>query len=164
MKHKRKYTKEIIETAAKISCSKSEMLTKLKMKINGGNLRSVNKFLREYQISIAHFTGQGWAKGKTKETDDRIAMVAKKTSFKDEDVFVENSPLLGGVKLIKRLRRLGWKYSCNECSLTEWRQKPITLHLDHINGINNDNRLENLRLLCPNCHQQTDTWGNKKRK
>lgn len=40
--------------------------------------------------------------------------------------------------------------------------KPITLHLDHINGVHNDNRFENLRFLCPNCHQQTDTWGNKK--
>ena len=43
-----------------------------------------------------------------------------------------------------------------------WCNKRITLHLDHINGISNDNRKENLRFLCPNCHQQTDTWGNKK--
>lgn len=51
---------------------------------------------------------------------------------------------------------------CFECGLsTEWNGKPIVLHLDHINGINNDHRLENLRLLCPNCHSQTSTWCGK---
>lgn len=48
---------------------------------------------------------------------------------------------------------------CVECGITDsWNDKPIVLHLDHINGVNNDHRLENLRLLCPNCHSQTDTW------
>ena len=50
-------------------------------------------------------------------------------------------------------------YKCKECGISEkWNNKPIILHLDHINGINNDNRLENLRFLCPNCHSQTDTY------
>lgn len=49
---------------------------------------------------------------------------------------------------------------CVECgSLPEWRGKPMALHLDHKNGNSNDHRLENLRFLCPNCHQQTETWG-----
>jgi len=54
------------------------------------------------------------------------------------------------------------KYQCNECSITNtYNSRPITLHLDHINGINNDNRLENLRVLCPNCHSQTPTYCGK---
>ncbi|MGE0542259.1 MAG: HNH endonuclease [Dehalococcoidia bacterium] len=47
---------------------------------------------------------------------------------------------------------------CAICGISEWCGKPLTLHLDHINGKNNDDRLENLRLLCPNCHSQTDTY------
>jgi len=48
------------------------------------------------------------------------------------------------------------------CGLTEWNNKPISLELDHINGINNDNRLENLRIICPNCHAQTPTYRGRK--
>lgn len=44
------------------------------------------------------------------------------------------------------------KYECSECGISMWRNKPLILQLDHINGDNRDNRIENLRLLCPNCH------------
>ena len=50
-------------------------------------------------------------------------------------------------------------YKCAICGITEWNGKTLSLELDHINGINNDNRLENLRFLCPNCHSQTVTYG-----
>jgi len=50
-------------------------------------------------------------------------------------------------------------YECSECGIKEWNGKSISLQLDHINGNNKDNRLENVRWLCPNCHSQTDTWG-----
>lgn len=52
-------------------------------------------------------------------------------------------------------------YRCAICGITEWNGKTISLELDHINGINNDNRLENLRFLCPNCHSQTTTYGSR---
>jgi hypothetical protein len=52
---------------------------------------------------------------------------------------------------------------CEECGLTEWRGKPICIQVDHRNGIGDDHRIENLRMLCPNCHSQTDTFGARNR-
>ena len=56
------------------------------------------------------------------------------------------------------------KNKCDECGLTTWRGRPISIHLDHRNGVRDDHRLENLRMLCPNCHSQTSTFGVKNRK
>ena len=53
------------------------------------------------------------------------------------------------------------EYKCAICGLNKWNGKTLSLELDHINGINTDNRLENLRFLCPNCHSQTSTYGSK---
>ena len=52
---------------------------------------------------------------------------------------------------------------CEQCGVTDWQAKPLALELHHVNGDGRDNRLENLLLLCPNCHSQTDTWGGRNR-
>jgi 5-methylcytosine-specific restriction endonuclease McrA len=63
-----------------------------------------------------------------------------------------------------RLVRLGLLLeACAICSATEWLGRPLSLELHHINGDGKDNRLENLQLLCPNCHSQTDSWGGRNR-
>lgn len=65
-------------------------------------------------------------------------------------------------KLRKRLFLEGLKeQKCECCGITNWNNKPISFELHHINGIHNDNRLENLQILCPNCHSQTENYGSK---
>ena len=56
---------------------------------------------------------------------------------------------------------LKFEYKCSICFISEWNGKPIVLEIDHINGINSDNRVENLRYVCPNCHSQTSTYKGK---
>lgn len=76
-------------------------------------------------------------------------------------ILVENSNYQS-YKLGKRLLREKLKeYKCELCGNIEWLGKPIPLELHHINGINTDNRLENLQLLCPNCHALTDNYRGK---
>lgn len=157
-----KYTKELLEDAVKQASSVSSLLLVLGLKVSGGSHRGVSQKLKAYQIDTSHFTGPAWSKGKTAETDERVREVSNRLRHSDEDVFKLGStyPLS---KLGKRLKKIGVPYFCDMCGLTEWLKAPITLHVDHINGNIADARLENLRFLCPNCHQQTDTWGAKDR-
>jgi 5-methylcytosine-specific restriction endonuclease McrA len=53
---------------------------------------------------------------------------------------------------------------CERCGITDWRGRPLAIHIDHINGVKDDWRLENLRMLCPNCHSQTPTFGGRNRR
>ena len=83
-----------------------------------------------------------------------------------DDILVENSTYSNPTRLKKRLLREGLLVnSCGKCGgLPEWNGDKLVLQLDHINGINTDNRIGNLRLLCPNCHSQTDTFSGRKKK
>ena len=86
----------------------------------------------------------------------------KIVKFDLHDIFNGKHPQYSTLKLKKRLISENLiEKKCNCCGITNWMGKDITLQLDHINGINNDHRLENLQLLCPNCHSQTDTWCGK---
>ncbi len=71
-----------------------------------------------------------------------------------------NSPYRTTIK--KRLLDAGiLKNVCDECGISEWRGKRLSIQIDHVNGVKDDHRLENLRMLCPNCHSQTDTFAAK---
>lgn len=83
-----------------------------------------------------------------------------------EQILVKESKYLGGGAHLKRrlISNNVLKNECYICGLTNWQDQPITLQIDHINGVNNDNRIENLRILCPNCHSQTPTFTGRKNK
>lgn len=166
MGRRSKYTKELLEKVVNVSRNMTEVLKNLGLKPIGGNFRNISDHIRHNEVSTAHFETErhGWARGKTKLTDERVAKCARGRSLTNEEIFVENAPPIQGNRIGRRLVELGWEYKCSICGLSDWLGKTITLHLDHINGVGNDNRIENLRFLCPNCHQQTETWGYSNRK
>ena len=145
-----KHTKEDYIKAAQNSFSIAQMCVELGVKPIGGNYQTIKNKIKEYNIDISHFTGRAWNQGK------RYRMINKPKSL--EEILKENSPYQS-FKLKERLLESGLKErKCECCSNTEWLGKPIKLELHHINGNHDDNRLENLQLLCPNCHAYTDTY------
>ena len=149
---KRTWTHEQLNKAVKESHSTREVLNKLGLKPAGGNYAQFRKYQSEYNIDISHFNGRGWSKGKT---------LGPKPNIPLSEILVQHSTYQSN-QLRKRLIRENiLPYQCDICKGTEWLDKPIPLELDHINGIRTDHRLENLRLLCPNCHAQTTNYRGK---
>lgn len=152
-----------LEQLLAVSTSLAEVLRALGLPVDGRAHAAMKERVASLGFQTSHLRGQGWARDETKETHASVAQMAQRNSFSNDEVFVENSPVFNGPRVVRRLRALGWPYRCSWCGISEWRGEPLVLHLDHVNGINNDNRLENLRLLCPNCHSQTATYCNRAR-
>lgn len=92
----------------------------------------------------------------------RNTMCSYHHRIETKDILVKDSTYKDATKLKKRLIEEGLKeYICEGCKRTEWEGVPIPLQIHHVNGVHNDNRLENIQLLCPNCHSLTDTYAGK---
>lgn len=143
---------QLIE-AIKDSSSIRQVLSKLGLVEAGGNYTTIKKRILSLGIDISHFTGKGWKKEKHFPT----------FSPKPLSELLQKGVYYQSYKLKKRLFAEKLKFPiCENCLLTEWVGKPIPLELDHINGDKTDNRLENLKILCPNCHALTNTYRGKK--
>ena len=146
-----KYSKDVISNIVNSSISKRECLIKLNLKPYGGNYRVLEKYLRIYNIDTSHFLGQGWNKNNSP------------ADIKPIEKYFSNEIPISSYKLKLRILKEKIKpYKCEICNLEKWNNKLIPLELHHKNGNNKDNRLDNLQLLCPNCHALTDNYRNRK--
>ncbi|HSW37500.1 MAG TPA: HNH endonuclease [Candidatus Saccharimonadales bacterium] len=157
MPKNRSWEDEALVQAVKESFSIRMVIQKLGLIPAGGNYQQVKRRIAELTLDITHFTGMGWNTGVRKRT-----MVP---ALPIEELLVENS-LAQSYKLKNRLFLLGLKEA--KCELCGWAERSpdgrIPVELDHINGTHSDNRLENLRILCPNCHSLQPTHRGKNKR
>ena len=146
---KRKYSISDLEIAVKASKSIAGVLRHLGLRPIGGNYRTIHRLIKTYSLNTSHFTGQGWNVG---------LQFKPKKSISDDDVFVRDSNYKCSWRLRERYKQLTGIAYCENCGLEKWEGQDIPLEIHHINGVNTDNRKENLQLLCPNCHALTNNY------
>lgn len=151
------FTEKELRDAVENSYCYSDVLRCLGMCTKGRNRDTIKKYISKWKISTCHFLSFKELIAKRKEEDP--SYLHKNTI---ESILVVGSKI-GSSKLKKRLYQEKYKEPiCELCGQDEnWLGKKISLILDHINGINNDNRIENLRIVCPNCNATLDTHCGK---
>jgi hypothetical protein len=140
------------------SHSISELLRSLNLNDRSGNHRTVLRRLEEEIFNLNKFR-------ENRRLDDALRgkRVGALRAIPLASILVQNSTYPTSKLKHRLLQERVLENRCNICGLfPTWNEKPLSLQLDHINGVSNDNRLENLQIVCPNCHSQTETYAGKR--
>lgn len=152
------WTKENLEPLVKNNLCLSDILLDMGLSSRSGNYTTLKGKIEQYKIDTSHFDPV--KAGQIKKIERGEGPIPL------NEILEGKHPTYKTYHLKKRLLDSGIKQPvCEECGLKGiWNGKPIQHELDHINGVSTDHRLENLRLLCPNCHSQTPTFKGKNRR
>ncbi|MEV0604390.1 HNH endonuclease signature motif containing protein [Streptomyces sp. NPDC050315] len=154
---RRKYTRyateppDTLPQVISASVSLAEVLRRLDMADNTVTRRLLHRWISEGALDTSHFLGQSHQRGKPGTTPIKTA----------EQILVKHDGRrrTKSAMLRRALRQIEVAELCDRCGTPpSWHGRPMTLEVDHINGDWSDDRAENLRLLCPNCHAITSTW------
>lgn len=149
----RSWTDAELEAAVSTSVSLAQVIGNLGLRVAGGNYRTVARAIERAGLDTTHFGGQAWSRGRA--IGPRRPLAA----------YLSNQFPISSHRLKIRLIAEGiFDRACNKCGGTEWLGQVIPLELEHRDGNHLNNRLENLELLCPNCHAQTSTYRTRNRR
>lgn len=140
---KLRWTDDDLRAAVRENTAMSAVLRSLGYRPSGGMHRYFVGHIRRLELDTSHFKGQGWAKGTRRHSTNVVPL----------DQLLVRGSMRSGAAIRRRLVTSGLKEDrCEECGISAWLRQPLRLELHHVNGEHTDNRLENLRILCPNCH------------
>lgn len=148
-----KWTREVLERAVAASISMNEVLRRLGLEVVGGHHTHISRKIKAYGIDTSHFTPV--------VRTERMRHNQRRRSA--AEILVEDTsahaPRIPSQRLKRAMSELGVEESCALCGIEPvWLGEPLPLEVDHIDGNWRDNRIENLRFLCPNCHSTTDSY------
>ncbi|MFF4258954.1 HNH endonuclease signature motif containing protein [Streptomyces sp. NPDC001663] len=148
-----KWTREILEPVVARSTSVNEVLRRLGLDPVGGHHTNISRRIKAYGLDTSHFTP-------VIRTERQRHNQRRRTA---EEILVEETSAratrVPSSRLKRAMRELGMEERCSLCGTEAvWLGEPLPLEVDHIDGDWRNNRIENLRLLCPNCHSTTDTY------
>lgn len=146
------WSKEILIDAIGKATNHCDALRLLGIPTQGNNLNTLKRKIIEYNLDVSHFTGRKELYG----TENKV--------YKSVIQYLGTNKRISSSRLKTKLIAEGYKENkCEICGLSEWNGRKIVLQLHHLDGNHNNNELDNLQILCPNCHSQTDNYCNSTR-